>query len=237
MAVAPALRRAFFSGFRGAAPFVLVVGPFGLLFGVVGTEAGLNLIEVMGFSVLVIAGASQFAALQLMTENAPTLVVLGTGLAVNMRMAMYSAALAPHLGRARLWQRALVAYLLVDQAYAVSANEYELRPQRPLSEKFAFFLGAITPTCLPWYLATLIGATVGQAIPEGLALDFAVPITFLAMIGPMLRTPAHIAAALVSITLALLLAGLPFNAGLMVAAVGAMATGAQVELWTERRRK
>ncbi len=228
-------RGAYWRGFWAAAPFVLVVAPFGLLFGVVATEAGLNLVEVMSFSIFVIAGASQFAAIQLMSENAPTLVVLGTALAVNLRMAMYSASLAPHLGQAKMWQRALASYFMIDQSYAVSIAEYEEQPAQSLRDKVAFFFGAVTPTCLPWYGATLLGATIGQTIPPGLALDFAVPITFLAMIGPMLRTAAHVAATFVSVTLALLLAGLPYNSGLMIAALGAMAAGAQVEFWQTRR--
>jgi predicted branched-subunit amino acid permease len=70
--------RAFWRGARDALPFALVVGPFALVFGVVATEAGLDLAQTMAFSVLVIAGASQFAALQQMTENAPTIVVILT---------------------------------------------------------------------------------------------------------------------------------------------------------------
>ena len=95
-------RTAYWRGFRAALPFTIVVGPFGLLFGVVGTEAGLDVAQVMGFTVLVIAGASQFTALQLMQDNAPTLIVIASALAINLRMAMYSASFAPHLGRAPL---------------------------------------------------------------------------------------------------------------------------------------
>jgi predicted branched-subunit amino acid permease len=62
-------RQAFWNGARDALPFTIVVVPFAILFGVVGTEAGLNLAQVMGFSIGVIAGASQFAALQLMSET------------------------------------------------------------------------------------------------------------------------------------------------------------------------
>ncbi|MFD1913277.1 AzlC family ABC transporter permease [Halodurantibacterium flavum] len=226
---------AFWRGLRNAAPFLLVVGPFGVVFGVAGTAAGLNLAEVMGFSILVIAGASQFAALQLMSDNAPTIIVVATALAVNMRMAMYSASLAPYLGRASVGKRALVAYFMLDQSYALSAVEYETRPQMSMAERLAYFFGTIIPTGLPWYFFTLLGATAGRSLPEGLALDFAVPITFLAMIGPMLRTTAHVAAAFTSVVLALLLAWMPYNSGLLVAALGAMVVGAQVELWQKAR--
>jgi predicted branched-subunit amino acid permease len=229
-------RSAYWRGFRNGAPFVLVVVPFGMLFGAVATEAGLNLLQVMSFSVLVIAGAAQFAAIQLMIDNAPTLIVLATALAVNMRMAMYSASITPHLGALPLWKRAVMAYFLVDQTFAASSMEYERRPEMTLAEKSAYFFGAMSPVCPLWYAATFGGATLGAAIPPEFALDFAVPITFLAIIAPMLRTAAHVAAAIVSIVVTLALAFIPYNGGLLVAAVLAMITGALVEVAMEKRQ-
>ena len=124
----PPLRKALLRGMLASAPFVIVVGPFALLFGVVATEAGLDVAKVMLFSISVFAGASQFAALQLMQENAPVLVILATSLAVNLRMVMYSVAMAPHLGAARPGLRVLMAYFLVDQSFAASSVEFEKRP-------------------------------------------------------------------------------------------------------------
>ncbi len=229
-------RSAFLRGLFSALPFMLVIAPFGLLFGVVGTEAGLNIVEVMGFSIIVIAGAAQFAAVQMLADNAPTVIILATSLAVNLRMAMYSASLTPHLGQAPVGLRALMAYCLVDQTYAAAMIDYEKNPHQSPGEKIAFFFGAVLPVCPLWYVATYVGAQVGTAIPPEFALDFAVPITFLAMIAPMLRTVAHVAAAGVSIALALALAFVPYNGGLLVAAAAAMATGAWIEAWTDRRR-
>ena len=227
--------RAFWRGVRDGAPFLLVTSPFGFVFGVIGVEAGLNTAEVMGFSILVIAGASQLAALQLMAEGAPVAVVLATALAINLRMAMYSAALAPHLGSLSLGRRSIVAYFLVDQTFAGSALEYERRPDMTVPEKTGYFFGMVAPVCLPWYVATYAGTLLGTGLPPGWGLDFAVPITFLAVVTPMLRTPAHMAAAAVSVVGALALWGLPWNLGLLVAAVAAMATGAAVEAASERR--
>ena len=59
----------FWQGVRDGAPFVLVIVPFSILFGVVATEAGLNLVEAMAFSVLVIAGAAQFTAVELLMQR------------------------------------------------------------------------------------------------------------------------------------------------------------------------
>jgi len=229
------LRSLYWTGVRHGAPFILVIAPFAMLFGVVGTEAGLNLAQVMGFSVVVIAGAAQFTAVQLMVQDAPTLIVLATALAVNLRMAMYSASLAPYLGAAPLWKRAAIAYLLVDQSYAVCHSRFEARPEMTLPERLAYYFGVITPVCPMWYAMTLVGALAGQGIPPEYALDFALPITFLALIAPALRTLAHIAAAAVSVILALLLTSLPYNTGVLVAGLGAMMVGAQIEHWMGRR--
>ncbi len=171
-----------------------------------------------------------------MVDQTPTFIVLATALAVNMRMAMYSASLTPHLGAAPVWQRALVAYFLVDATYACAITRFERETQWSLPEKVAYFMGAVLPVCPVWYILTIVGALIGRGMPDWLALDFAVPICFLAMIAPMLRTIPHLAAALASIILSLLLAGVPYGLGLLIAAVLAMAIGAQTELWVERQR-
>lgn len=228
-------KSAFWRGFRHGLPFVIVVSPFALLFGVVATEAGLDLAQTMALSVLVIAGASQFAALQQMAENAPTLIVLAVALTVNLRMAMYSAALVPHIGSVPLWQRALVAYFTVDQNYALGMIEFEKSEMSP-AEKLAYYVGVMAPVAPSWYAMTLAGALVGARIPPEFALDFALPIMFIAMMGPLLRTPAHIVAALVSVAGGLALAFMPYSTGLLLSAFAAMVAGARTELWLERRQ-
>ncbi|MBM9593330.1 AzlC family ABC transporter permease [Roseitranquillus sediminis] len=228
-------KKSFLRGVRDGAPFLLVVGPFALLFGVVATEAGLSVVETMGFSILVIAGASQFTAVQLMVDQAPTVMVLAAALAVNLRMAMYSASLTPHLGRAGIWTRALVSYFNVDQTYALAIARYEREPAAPVRDKIAYFFGTAAPVCPFWYVFTLVGALGGEAIPPGLALDFALPITFLALIAPMLKSLAHVAAALTSAIVALALAWLPSGLSLLIAAGTAMTVGALVEMWQERQ--
>ncbi|SFH13123.1 Predicted branched-chain amino acid permease (azaleucine resistance) [Palleronia marisminoris] len=224
----------FSQGVVQGLPFILVIVPFGLLFGVVGTEAGLNLAEVMGFTLLVVAGASQFTAVSLMVDNAPVFLILAASLTVNLRMAMYSASLVPYLGTAPLWQRALVAYMQVDQVYAASVARYEARDE-PVGKRVAFYFGVAAPIMPLWVLATWVGAVLGASVPPAFALDFAIPITFLALVGPMLRTVAHVAAAVVSAVVALSTTWMPTGTGVLVAAACACATGALVETWMERR--
>lgn len=222
-------------GIVDASPFILVIVPFASLFGLLATEAGLNVAETMAFSVVVIAGAAQFTALQLMQENVPTVIVLISALAVNLRMAMYSASLTPYIGGAPLWQRAICAYVTVDQSYVVGISKFEAEPDMTVPQRVQYFIGSVTPIVPLWYLFTYVGAVLGAQVPDSWALDFAIPITFLAMIAPMFRTMAHVVAALVAVVVALLAAGTPYSLGLIIGGVAGMMAGAQTELWFERR--
>lgn len=228
-------RQAFWRGFRDCAPFLVIVLPFALLFGASARAAGLDVVQAMAMSVLVIAGAAQFTALALMQDQAPVLIILVTALAVNLRMAMYSAALVPHLGRAPLRWRMLIAYLMVDQAYASAQATYDAHPQMRLGAKLAYFVGCMSLMTPIWYAATLTGALLGQALPASLSLDFAVPICFTALLAPLLRSVPHVVTALVSCVGALAFAAVPWSLGLPLAAVLAMLAGAQTELWLQRR--
>jgi 4-azaleucine resistance transporter AzlC len=228
------VKSSYMRGVLAALPFILVVVPFGMLFGVIGVEAGLNMVEIMAMTTLVIAGASQFTAVQLMSENAPIIVVLASALAVNLRMAMYSASLVPYLGKAPIWQKALIAYMNVDQTYAISVQEYETRPET-LANRVAFFFGTSTPILPLWVGATYLGAVLGNAIPPEYGLDFALPIAFIAITGPALRTLAHVAAAATAVLVAILLAGLPWNLWLLIAGAAGMIVGAEIERRTDKR--
>ncbi|MEM6387011.1 MAG: AzlC family ABC transporter permease [Pseudomonadota bacterium] len=220
---------AFRAGVIAGLPFLLIGGPFAVLFGVVATEAGLNVAQTLGFSLLVIAGASQFTAIQLMTDNAPVLIVLVAALAVNLRMAMYSASLQPHLGSASLGQRALAAYLNVDASYALGIQKFEEAPDWPVYDKLMYFCGTMLFMFPLWVLGTWFGAVAGDRLPDSFDLDFAMPIMFLALTAPMVKTLAHFGAAVTSVIGALLLAFLPSGTGLLIAAIAAMAAGAEIE--------
>ena len=228
-------KSAFFRGAVDSSPFNLVIIPFASLFGLLAVEAGLSVFETLSFSVVVIAGAAQFTALQLMVEDAPTFIILASALAVNLRMAMYSASLTPYIGAAPLWQRARAAYLTVDQSYVVAVAKYDRTPEMSVPERMAYFFGAVTPIVPLLYGFTLVGAILGAQVPDSWALDFAIPIAFLAMIAPMFRTLAHVVAALVAVVVSLICAGVPYSLGLIIAGLVGMMAGARVELWATRR--
>ena len=47
-----------------------------------------------------------------------------TAWVINVRFTMYSATLAPYLQKLSTWQKALLAYMLSDQAFGVSMSHF-----------------------------------------------------------------------------------------------------------------
>lgn len=223
-AVAPT-RRSFLAGAWAAVPILLAVAPFGFIFGALAIEAGLDVVEAMAMTAIITAGAAQIAALQLMMDDAPALVAVLTGAVVNLRMAMYSASLALHWQGAPMLWRVPAAYFLHDQAYALSLRRYRERPDEPLSDKLGFYFGVGMVTVGVWIGASYVGVVAGRLIPPDWGLGFAVPVCFLAVLGPLIRGRASIAAAVVASVAALLLSGLPYGLGLMIATALGIATG------------
>ena len=105
-----------------------------------------------------------------------------------------------------------------------------------MDERLGVFFGVAIPVSSLWYLGTYLGAVVGNQIPSELGLEFAVPVTFLALVAPLLRSIPHLLAAFTSVLFTLLFADFPFSSGLLVAGVMALAVGYLSEVWLEKRR-
>lgn len=217
-----AARESFVAGARDMAPILVGVVPFGLVAGATAVSAGLTLVDALGLSTFVFAGASQLAAIGLLGEGAPLALVVTTVLVINLRMVMYSASIAPELlDEPRRW-RALEAYLLTDQGYALSLTRFERHPE---TNRRWYYLGTAAVLWPVWQLCTVVGALVGARVPGWLPLEFAVPLTFLALLVPAVEGRATGTAAAVGGGVATLGVGLPLNAGLMVGAVAGVLAG------------
>jgi predicted branched-subunit amino acid permease len=77
-----------------------------------------------------------------------------------------------------------------------------------------------------WQVATLAGVLIGAQLPADLGLDFALPLTFIAIVVPMIDSRALLASALTAGAVAVVLAALPYKLGLFVAALAGLAVGA-----------
>lgn len=219
------------AGVKSELPIALGVIPFGLIYGVIALAAGLTPAQAQVMSAIVFAGSAQFIGAELMGAGAPTPILWLTTFVVNVRHLLYSAQLGPDLQHlSRRW-RCLLAYLLTDEAYATTAVQYAHK-QTPLTHKHWFFLGAGLMLWLTWQTSTAVGIFLGAEIPAGWGLDFALALTFIGIVVPMLHDRPMLAAALAAGVMALLAHSLPYNLGLMAAAL----TGILVGLWLETRQ-
>lgn len=219
----------FRRGLTDGLPFAITGIPFGLVYGIVAVEAGLDFLQAFSMSLLVFGGASQFAALAQLKDAAPALMAVAAGLMVNLRMAIYSASLAPHMGGGPLWKRALASYMLVDNAYVCAISDFEKRPNQSIGDKFSYYFAVAVPLCLSWMLASMAGIIGGRAIPSSYGIDFAVPLAFISLLAPMLRNLAQVTACLVSVASVVLLAAMPYNSELILGGLLGMLAGAEVE--------
>ena len=220
-------RRNFFEGVRAEVPLLIGVFPFGMIYGALALNAGLSNAAAQMMSSIVFAGSAQFITTQLVQDHTPALVIILTIAVVNLRHMLYSASLAPYLRDISLRWKVLLSYLLTDEAYAPSILNYEKEGLQ--THKHWFLLGAGFSLWFNWQVSTAIGIFLGAAIPESWSLDFALPLTFIAMVVPVLKKQPMIAAALSAGLTAILAYNLPFKLGLILAALVGIVIGTVLE--------
>lgn len=163
------------------------------------------------------------AALELISNGANAAVVLGTVLIINARFLLYSASMATRFADESPARRTGMAYLLTDQAYAVTITKLDREPE--YGSRWTYFAGGALPLWAMWQLYTLIGALAGAIIPESIPLAFAIPLVFIGLVVPAVTDRATFAAAASSAVVAVVAADLPANLGLLAAAGTGIAVG------------
>jgi 4-azaleucine resistance transporter AzlC len=208
--------------------------PFGLIYGVLALSSGIPAEQAQAMSSIVFAGSAQFITAQLFGHGTPALVIVLTAAVVNLRHLLYSASLAPYVQRLRLGWKWALAYLLTDEAYAVTITYYQVS-NGPLpgsgstSHKHWYFLGAGLALWTTWQVSTAIGIFVGAQLPASWSLDFTLALTFIALVVPSLKDRPSLGAALAAGVTAVVAYSLPYKLGLVSAAL----VGILVGLWLE----
>ncbi|MBC8333718.1 MAG: AzlC family ABC transporter permease [Anaerolineales bacterium] len=221
-------RNEFLHGVKDELPILVGVIPFGMIYGILAISAGLSEAEAQAMSVIVFAGSAQFMLVQLAGIGTPALIMIVTGFVINLRHALYSASIAPHLRRLNPIWKTILAYLLTDEAYAVAITRYNREDES--DHKYWYFLGAGLALWTSWQISTAVGVFLGAQVPPGWSLDFTLALTFIALVVPSLRDRPSLFAAISAGVVAVLTAGLPYKLNLIVAAM----VGIIVGLWSEK---
>ena len=231
------------AGIRAELPILLGVLPFGLIYGALALQAGIPPGPAFAMSSIVFAGSAQFVATQLIGAGTPVGLLLLTTFVVNLRHLLYSASLAPFLRPLRPAWKAALAYLLTDEAYAVAITHYNqtsptgATPPSPRDEpnhRHWYFLGAGLTLWTTWQASTAAGLYLGARIPTSWHLEFALPLTFLALARPAITDRATAITVLVASVVGIISSGLAMRLGIIVAALAGIAAGIVAETWWGR---
>ena len=215
----------FRAGFIAPLPLWLGAAPFGAIYAVSALAAGLDWAQTLAMSLFVFSGAAQFTAVGLFAAGASPFTIVLTTLIINARHALLAASVAPFVRDARPGAKALLAFQLTDESYAIA-----MRRWLDGSGSLAFQFGANLSMYVVWQCSTIAGILLGNLIPNPAAygLDLIFPLTFIGLLVPLLRERVSVTVALLAAALtiggALLLPGSLYLllAGIVASGVGAL---------------
>lgn len=195
----------------------LPVIAFGLAYGMATRVAGFTLLDLEAMNLLVFAGGSQLMAVSLLASGLPWLPIVAMTVALNARHTLYSASLAPWFaGRSRL-VRAIAAYVVVDESYALTDAHFR-RIGRLDARAYAAAALVLMAT---WLVSMAFGWATAQGIPPRFAvlLDVVAPASMAGLAVLLITDRASLLAALAAASLAVGL-GVMVEPALGVAAGG-----------------
>jgi len=197
-------------------PMLLGTAPFGVVFGAFALEMELSVLGGQGLSAFVFAGSSQFVGANLYGQGASLVVIFITTLFINLRHALYGAALAPKLSQIETRERILMSFFITDEAFAI-VSRFNIIASR-------YFWGTALAMYVNWQVWTFIGLLSGGYLKEYLSLNlgFLLVPAFIAIIIPQIKTKSSILCVTMAAVLSLVFANLPNQSGFIIAAVSAI---------------
>lgn len=222
-------RPAFMDGVRETLIIVPSYLPFALVCGVAAVNAGLSLPAALALPGMVYGGSSQAVLTQFLQSASSLGVAVLSGLVVNLRMAVYSAAMAPRLRHLSLPRRMLGAFFLVDNAFAFMEQRQLAKPQESNDQLLAYYAGLSCVLWPVWIAFCVMGSLLGSVIPTSWQLDFAIPLAFIATLSTTVRSMPLFAAAVAGAVGSVVLYALPLKLGLIAACLLGLLAGLMVE--------
>lgn len=211
------------AGVRAMAPWLPGVAPFALVIGAAAAQADIPTLAGWLAGPLIFAGSAQVAIIEMLDAGTAAVAVIATALVINLRLILYSAAMATYWKGTPLWWRLLGAFVLVDQSFAVAVRRYRCEPERHRGH--AYYLGAALALWGTWVAAISAGAIAGAQFPGWLHLEFLIPLYF---IGEVVRTvdqPAVRRAVLTAVVVAALALAAPMHLGILIGIMAGITAG------------
>jgi predicted branched-subunit amino acid permease len=218
-----ATQNMWLDGARSVSPILIGVAPFGLIFGITAANSDVPTLVAWASSFIIFAGAAQLSIIDILGTGGAAIVAIFTAIVINARHLMYSADMGRYTVNEPWWRKVMMAYLLTDQAYLISSHRFrDPEESRGFS---SFYLGGAATLWITWQVTTTAGFVLGASVPESWSLEFAIPLTFLALLVVAIRDKPGLVAAATGGVVALAAIGLPYHLGLVAGALAGIAAG------------
>ncbi|MFL5334694.1 MAG: AzlC family ABC transporter permease [Geminicoccaceae bacterium] len=218
------------AGVRAAVPLAVVVGIFGISFGVLARQAGMGSVAPLVMSAITFAGSAQFAVVAVLGAGGGVAAACVAAILLNGRYGPIGMSVASAL-RGSWLKRLVEAQVVVDESWAL-ANRGGGRFERGV------LIGAGVLLYCAWVGGTALGVVSGNLIgdPARLGLDAAFPALFLSLLVGQIRSRRAWVAALLGGAIALLVTpfakpGVPLFAACLACLVGCRARADVGEQW------
>jgi len=204
-------------------PLNLAVIPWGILCGSLAIQRGFTTLEALLMPILVYAGAVQLVVIELINNNVPLLTILVTTFIISSRHFLYGLALRKKLTQKPIKWRVPIAFLLTDELFALSSHRKAY--QGKLQLIYALFAGG--SFYLNWLFWNILGIIAGSSLPDltQLGLDFAIAVTFIALVIPSIINLSRLITVCVAAALSILLTLFQWDYALIISALVAMLCG------------
>lgn len=170
----------YYEGVKACVPTILGYVGIGLAAGIVGKGSGLSVFEITLLSVIVYAGSAQFIISGMILMGSPIGPIVLTTFLVNLRHFLMSLSVADYFKKESLLQSIGIGTLLTDESYGVLMTAIQNGKKVTTSWTHGLNITAY----ITWILATMVGALIGDWIPnpEKFGLDFALIAMFIGLI-------------------------------------------------------
>ncbi len=194
-------RKILREGFLHALPISVAIGSYGLSFGILAKHVGFSAVQTSVMSVMVFSGSIQMMTLALKLRGSGWVSIIITAMLINLRNLLYGAALSKGLEPAGRW-RWFLAFGVSDEPFVLGSSRFASVGPDP------WYFGMVWITFyVAWVLSTTLGVFVSHSVHNPLTtygVALAYPMTFAAMIGPMV----HGKSTIITISLAVAITGI-----------------------------
>ena len=172
------MKNDFRNGFIANIPIGISVFAYGSVLGMIATQKGVALYELVLMNIFIFAGSAQFVIVDMWSSSLDVIGIILAALMINLRYFLVGASLNQLFIGTTKKEKFKYMHLVADENWAITIDKMKTQEITPL-----FLFGGGIALFFLWSLGTIGGYTLGGFIsdPSKFGLDFAFVAIFTAL--------------------------------------------------------